>query len=201
MKASLKTLAGVTLAVALLGAAGTAAAQARTTGDRSSWLPGTSAGYVGLNVGRSDYDSACGTGFGCDDHDTAWKVYTGASVNPWLGVELGYMEFGDVGRAGGTTEAQGLNLSLVGTLPVGESFRLYGKLGATYGRTKVSAAAGSGVTPGTRNGLGPSIAIGGGFDINRNWTAVLEWERHNLRFPGTGRRGVMATTLGVRYNF
>lgn len=200
MKASTKVVAGATVAVALLGAAGTAAAQARTT-DRSSWLPGTSAGYVGLSVGRSNYDSACGTGFDCDDHDTAWKVYTGASVNPWLGVELGYIEFGDVGRAGGMSEAQGLNLSLVATLPVGESFRLYGKLGATYGRTKVSAAAGSGVTPGTRNGLGPAIAIGGGFDINRDWTAVLEWEHHNLRFAGTGREGVSATTLGIRYNF
>jgi OOP family OmpA-OmpF porin len=172
-----------------------------TTGDNGpSWIPYTASGYVGLNVGRGEYNTACGAGLTCDDSNSAFKLYTGGMFNRWLGLEFGYLNVGDADRNGGATRAQGVNLSLVATLPLGERFNIYGKAGTTYGRTKTSAVGGAPVLAGKENGWGPSVAIGASVHINRNWTAVLEHERHEFRFVG-GREDVDMTSLGVKYRF
>ena len=57
-----------------------------------------------------------------------------------FGFELGYTDFSQVNRAGGRTKANGVNLSLIGKLPLGDAFNLLGKVGTLYGRTDVSSA-------------------------------------------------------------
>ena len=69
---------------------------------------------------------------------------------------------GRIGRGGGTTSAQGLNLSLVAKAPLWQSLGVFGKLGTTYGRTESSALPGSGAGPGTERGFG-------------RWRATFRW--------------------------
>jgi OmpA-OmpF porin, OOP family len=206
----MKSIHIIAALAAAAGLAGTLPATAQTTSTTSAstagtggmWRPYSTGGYIGFNAGRSDYDVSCGTGGQpCDDTDSAWKLYSGSMMNPNFGVELGLLSFGEVDRAGGSTRAAGLNLSLVGRAPIGERFALFGKLGTTYGRTKVSAAAGSGVNTGSESGFGLSYGLGASFDITQQWAVVLEWERHNLKFAGAGRDPIKATTIGVRYGF
>ncbi len=159
-------------------------------------------GYIGLNAGQSNFRQGCGTGlFSCGDKDDVYSLYGGSMFNNNFGLEVGYIDFGSIGRGGGSTEARGLNLSLVGRVPVAERFSLFGKLGTTYGSTKISSRAGSGITAGDEDGFGLAVGAGVSFDITQNWSAVLQWERHNLKFSGTGREAVHATTLGVKYRF
>jgi len=167
-------------------------------GGRSSLLPYTASGYVGVNGGVSDYGGDCLTGFGCDDTDRAFKIYTGGMFNQWLGAEVGYLHMGTVDRNGGSTRAHGLNASLVGNIPVSEQFMVYGKVGITYGRTNTSAPAG--VPSGTESGWGPSWGFGAGFNITPQWAVVLDWDQHRFDFPG-GTDRVSATTVGVRLKF
>lgn len=157
-------------------------------------------GYVGLHGGRAEYNTECGIAASCDDANGAWKVYAGAAINPWLGLELGYVDMRHADRAGGTSKARGVNLSLVGRLPLGDMFHVYGKLGATYGRTDVSAGLGQLVPTGDDKGFGATGGVGAGIDFNRNWSLVLEWERQQFRFVG-GRQDVDLTSLGVLYRF
>ncbi len=207
-----QSVSGVRLLVAgvALGAALSAQAQTTTTTttggggldpNRSSWIPYTHSGYIGLNAGRSDFSNGCVAGFRCDEKDTMGKIYLGGYFTPNFGAEIGYTDMGDAQMAGGRTSAQGINLSLVGRVPVGERFSLFGKLGTTYGRTRVSALPGTGVVSGKESGWGPAYGVGVNWDITSNWSAVLEWERARYRFAGGGREGVSATSLGVRYNF
>lgn len=199
--AALATLAG--LAAALPASAQTSAPSsgASTSSSGGMWRPYSSNGYIGFNAGRSDYDVSCGTGGQpCDDTDRAWKLYTGSMMNPNFGAEVGLLNFGEVDRAGGSTRASGINLSLVGRAPVGSMFSLFGKVGTTYGRTRTSAAAGTGVGTGRESGFGLSYGLGASVDFTPNWSLVLEWERHNLKFAG-GRDPVKATTIGVKYGF
>lgn len=160
-------------------------------------------GYVGLNVGQSDYRTGCGTAlFGCDDRATSAQVYAGSMFRQNLGVELGYLHMGNASRGGGTTKAQGLNLSLVGRLPLGATpFSAVGKVGTTYGRTDTSAVLGSGLTSGRENGFGLSYGLGLNWDFRPNMSAVVAWDSHDFKFASSGRDAVRSTSLGLKYRY
>src|SRR5512133_1299548 len=98
---------GAMLSLAALAASSAACAQTSPSatdaayGNRYSMLPYTRSGYVGINLGSSDYDTPCGSVGGCDNTDLAGKIYTGGMINRYLGVELGYLHMGEADRAGG----------------------------------------------------------------------------------------------------
>jgi OmpA-OmpF porin, OOP family len=187
-----------TIGVAALALAAAGAVHAQSSG--YSVLPGTQQGYVGLNIGKPDYSNSCGAGPTCDDPDAAFHIYTGGMFNQWLGLEAGYLNMGRADRAGGRTRAHGINLSLVGRLPVGP-VHLFAKGGATYGRTEVSADLLSGVSSGKRRGLGASYGAGVGYDFGSNSTVVLEYARHQFHFAGVGREPVESTSIGYVHRF
>lgn len=166
-----------------------------------SVIPYTSHGYIGLNLGRSDYSLGCGVGgFGCDTKDNAVNIYTGGMINRYLGAELGYVNLGRMDRAGGRTEAQGINLSLVGRVPVG-MVQLFAKVGGMYGRTEVTANPLSGIATGKRTGWVPSYGAGVGFELSPRSVILVEWNRYDLRFAGTGKREVDTTSIGYMHRF
>lgn len=167
-----------------------------STADSYSLLPGTTRGYVYGSVGRAEYDTPCS--LGCDDPDVSFKVGTGGSWSEIIGLELNYLNFGQADRNGGETEAQGVNLSLVGNLPIGEMFNLFAKIGTTYGWTDTTARAG--FVSGDDNGFGLSYGLGAGVDLTRNWTVQAEWEQHRLKFV-SGRDEVSLLSVGVKYRF
>ncbi len=183
------------------GSDGRSPSASSSRGEGWSILPGTRRGYLGLNVGRSDYgDLSCGIGFSCDDSGTRTHLYTGGYFNDWLGMEVGYLNEGKVDRSGGSTRAEGINLSLVGRVPLG-AFNVFGKAGATYGRTRVSASPLSGITEGRERGWGPSFGAGVGFDITAGSGVVLEWTRNDFHVPGGGRSNIDGASLGYVHRF
>lgn len=203
MKSTFRIAAlGLFLAAASLGA------QAQTyqgpaNNDYSSWKlasPGQS--YIGINAGRSNYSLGNGRGvYGSERRDNAYGINAGTYFSRNFGVELGYTDFGDIRRAGGRTEAQGVNLSLIGRAPVSDSFNILGKVGTTYSRTRVSSAIGSGVPSGSESGFGLSYGIGAEWAFSPAWSAVVQWDRHDMKFANQGRDKVSATTVGLRYRF
>lgn len=173
-----------------------------TESARSPWLPPAGRSYLGLNLGRSNYNIPCGSiAFLCDDSDRAVRLYAGTMVGNFWGVELGYLNMGRIARAGGETRGQGLNLSLVGKAPLARSFGVFGKVGTTYGRTETSALAGSGIAAGDERGFGLSYGAGVSFDFTPRLSAVLEWESNDFRFTGSGRDPVRSTSLGLQYRY
>jgi OOP family OmpA-OmpF porin len=183
-------------------AGGTTTSPSAASNEGYSWIPGTRRGYVGINLGRSDYGTPCGSGgLGCDKPRVAGKVYSGGMFNDYVGMELGYLHMGRADRAGGRTDAQGLNASVVGRVPFGGAFNAFAKGGVTYGRTHVSAASAAGIPTGTGSGWGASYGGGLGWDFNRTSGLVLEWERHDFRFAGLGKRDVDMTTIGYMHRF
>lgn len=56
--------------------------------------------------------------FNCGDKDDAYSTYGGSMFSNNFGLELGYLDMGNVDRGGGTTQALGINLSLVGKVPL-----------------------------------------------------------------------------------
>ena len=195
----IRTFSVMMLAAAALAAAANAQAQGKT--DYSIYGPGTT--YIGLNIGRSDF--AVNNGFGgfpSDRRDTVYNIYSGTFFSPNFGLELGYTHFGKINRAGGSTSAEGVNLSLVGKAPLGSSqFNLLGKLGTTYGRTDVSAAPLSGISSGRETSFGVSYGLGAEYVFSPQISGVVQYDEHRLKFVNAGRDRVNAATLGLRYRF
>lgn len=186
-------------AAAMLMAATTAPAQMRAGG--ASFLPYTSNGYVGLNVGRPEYKLGCNAAFACDDPNASFHVYTGGSINDWLGVELGYLNMGRADRLGGTTRGQGLNLAVVGAVPVGQSFKVFGKVGTTWARTEVTASPAAGVATGDESDFGLAYGAGVEYALSNAWSLVAHWDRHRMKFAGDQRANVDAAGIGARLMF
>lgn len=94
--------------------------------------------YVGGGVGEASVkidDS------GFDESDSAFKVFAGYNFNPYLAVEAAYFDGGTAEHVsasrfvGGSIEVStsGLNLSVLGRLPLNDTFSLHARVGiASY---------------------------------------------------------------------
>lgn len=190
-------LTSALVAAAMVPAA--ASAQNTWSSPGSSWLPGTTYGYVGASALRSSFDNDCVTGFNCDDHAAGFKVYTGGMLNPFFGLEVGYLRTGYGQRGGSKYRAQGLNFSVLGSVPIAPIASLFGKIGTTYGYTDTIAQV-AGAADGGENGWGLSYGIGANLDLGQNWAIVAEWERHRFQFIDS-REQVSMWSIGARYKF
>ena len=198
-----RILSGLAVAVASLTLATGIQAQTstRSGGPMSMYAPGS--GYIGFNAGRTHYGDRQFnlTGFVNDRDNNAYSLYGGSYFNNNFGLELGYNDFGRVNRYGGSTKANAVSLSLVGRLPVGQSFNLLGRVGGSYVRTDVSAAANSNIPSGRDNRFDLSYGIGAQYNFTPAWSAVLQYDEYNMRYAGGSRDRLNTTTLGVRYHF
>ena len=166
------------------------------------WLPGPGRSYLGLNVGRSRYNLPCGSAsLLCDDTGQSVQFYAGTMLGDFWGVELGYLNMGRLARVGGEAQATGFNLNLVGKAPLGHSFGVFGKLGTAYGRTESSILAGSAIAGGADHGFGLSYGAGVSFDFTPRVSATLAWDSNDLRFGGSARDPVRATSLGLKIRY
>ena len=77
--------------------------------------------------------------------DTGYKAYLGFPIHPNWAVETGYFDLGRFGFSANTTplgsltgsaRIRGLNLDLVGTLPVTDRWSVIGRVGAAYAQTQ-----------------------------------------------------------------
>lgn len=85
------------------------------------------------------------TGITQDQHDTAYKVFGGYQFNPYLGLEGGYYNLGKfgfqsttnpLGSLNGQFKLDGINLDLVGSLPINDQLSLLARMGVIHGRTR-----------------------------------------------------------------
>ncbi len=185
---------------ALIAPLALASVAALSAGPVAAQAMATQGSYLGLNLGQSRFDAPRGSLHGGDDRDQSAKITYGIGLTPHFSTEVSVFDLGSISRGGGTTKVSGASLSLVGRIPV-DRLALFGKVGATYGRTDTTTALLSDVRAGKTTGWSPSVGAGVSYDLTPSTALVAEWERHRLEFAGSGRDAVDATSVGVRWKF
>jgi OOP family OmpA-OmpF porin len=148
--------------------------------------------YIGGSVGQSDFDDGNAipdliTSGTVDGTDTGFKIFGGYQFNQNFGLELAWVDLGKASYSGtfqgipvtgGTVKTYGLNLSAVGTLPLGSSgFSLFGKAGFYSWEAEANDTTGGLPFSGTQDGSDLSYGIGASYDFTKNLGIRAEWER------------------------
>jgi len=200
-----RLLPAAVLALAALASSGAVLAQTtyKPAGAIATALtPGAT--YIALNAGTSDLSrpiTAFGL-FGGNQQGSTYGVALGNYMeNQNYGFEVGYTDFGSVNRYGGSSKVDGINLSLIGRLPLSASFNLLGKVGTTYSRTDVSANAANSNMAGSERGFDWSYGLGAELKLAPQWSATLAYDEHFVKYPTTGSERVSDTALGLRYYY
>ena len=211
-------------AARLFSAAVIAAASALTA---QTALAQDSGWYAGGNVGRSSatIDDAritsglAGAGLTVTsisdrNRDTGYKIYGGYQFNKYIGLEGGYFDLGKFGFTANTSPAgtlngdirlRGLNLDLVGTLPLSERFSLLGRVGANYAQARdtFSGTGAVGVTnpsPSKRD-TNYKIGVGLQYAFTESLSMRGELERYRIN-DAVGNKGhIDMVSVGLVYKF
>ncbi len=158
--------------------------------------------YLGANVGRAEQKARV-DGFGSfKDNDASFKLYGGHEFTPNLGVELGYVNFGEADKSFGPVNAsskpQSLYLAGTGTLPLSEQISLFGKVGVSVNRTKIRAPGFSDTERNTTALLG----IGAAYKFAPNMSMVAEYENFGKVLDEDGGNiKADLVSIGLRYKF
>jgi OmpA-OmpF porin, OOP family len=163
--------------------------------------------YVGGSIGRSKatidnkrivdsltYGGLATTSIHDDDHDTGYKVFGGYQFNRNFALEGGYFNLGKMdftaytlpgGTLNGSLKTQGLNLDLVGLLPITRKFSAFARAGVTRAKTSdaFSASGAAGVVnpaPGDKRAWNAKAGVGLQYQINETFGLRAELERYRI---------------------
>lgn len=90
---------------------------------------------IGIDGGKAELDGVCDNVTNCESSDKSFRGNIGYQFNPYVGAELGYTSFGTIydtqnNQIDASQEAGAYTASMIGTLPLGEKFGLFGRVGA-----------------------------------------------------------------------
>lgn len=186
-----------------------------------------SAWYVGAGIGRSkatiDKDrltrslldnGASNVLFNASDRDNAYKLILGKQMNKYFAIEGGYFDLGKfsfdatalpAGTLNGSASFQGLNLDLLGQLPLSERFSLLGRIGANYTKANVHFTgnrlfAVTDPNP-TETKLNPKIGVGLEYKLTEALSVRGEVERYRVNDAVHNRGDVDFYSVSLVYKF
>lgn len=149
-----------------------------------------------------------------DEKDTAYKLFGGYQFNRNFAIEGGYFNLGKnsfnaatvpAGNLTGETKVQGVNLDLVGTLPLTERLSALARIGAHHAWSK-STFSGSGAAAGVpgsnkRDDSGYQMGLGMQYELNPSMWVRGEIERYRTKDAVGQRTNVDLVTVSLVFPF
>ncbi len=172
------------LAATVLALSGVTGAAYSADNDSGFYLGG---GVGQFNVKIDDIDDTDNAIERLKDDDTAWKAFAGYRVNPYLSLELAYIDFGNPnGRAtaSGSSGDYQVKLSgfapyVIGTIPLGP-IELFGKIGYYFYDVDLTADIDNPLAPDFHSSSSDEdllYGFGAGITLFDHLHARLEYER------------------------
>jgi OOP family OmpA-OmpF porin len=188
--------------------------------DESGW-------YGGANVGRSRAtidnpritSSLLTGGFATssitnDDRSTGYKIFGGYQFNQNFSLESGYFDLGKfgftattvpAGTLSGNIKLRGLNLDLVGTLPITEKFSAFGRAGVNYAQAR-DAFTGTGAVRVTnpnpsKRDTNFKVGLGLQYAFTESLAMRTEVERYRINDAVGNKGDIDQISVGLVYRF
>jgi len=169
------------------------------------------------NLLRDDY-GATGVYSSKDESDTSFKLFAGYKFNSNFAIEGGYADFGNFNaKAGGVIgtpisvkakgESYAVFVDAVGTLPLNDSFSIFGKAGAAYAHTKMKVSGSwAGFTDSeseTDNEVVPKLGLGAEYNFTKSVAVRAEYEKYfNVGDSDkTGESDIGVWSIGIKLSF
>ncbi len=196
----------------------------------SSWViaqDSTTGPYIGANVGttRAQFNNdslnstLAGQGFTVtsrteDNRSTGYKLFGGYQLNRNFAVEGGYFDLGrfnydlsttPLGTFTSDTRVRGLNLDLVGILPLTDQFSVFGRVGAAYAQSRANFTSTGAMplsgSPTSRNDTNLKVGLGMQYAITQALAVRAELERYRISDPVRNRGNIDMASIGLVYRF
>jgi OOP family OmpA-OmpF porin len=205
----------------LLGVAGMATFLAS-----SAFAQDTSHYYVGGSIGQSRTEmnparftgivlpGVNTTGIATDKTGDAFKLFGGYQINRNVAIEGGYFDLGKnrfttqtapPGTLSGDSRVQGMNLDLVGTLPLTERFSAQARVGVTHAWTKdrlSGTGAGAGIASSFKhNDTNVKVGVGVQYEMSPSVWIRGDLERYRIQNATSRRANVDVATVSLVFPF
>jgi OmpA-OmpF porin, OOP family len=210
------------LGLVVLAAIASPLAQAQDSDPGAGWYGGASVGRTSANIDNARITSGlAGQGLATqsitnNDRDTGYKLFGGYQINPYLAVEAGWFDLGNFGYMARTSPAgtlngdvriRGLNLDVVGILPLTPKFSVFGRLGVanarsqgTFSATGAARVPYANANPSERSN-GYKAGLGMAYAFTDSLSMRLEGERYRVN-DSVGNKGhVDMVSIGLVYRF
>jgi len=188
--------------------------------DESGW-------YVGANVGQSKAaiddsritngllsDGFTTTSITDEDRDLGYKIFGGYQFNKNFALEGGYFDLGKFGfkattqppgTLNGDIRLRGLNLDVIGSLPITEKFSVFARLGANYAQASDSFTGTGSVNVLNSNPskfeTNPKVGLGLEYAFSDTLAMRAEVERYRINDAVGNRGDINLVTVGFVYRF
>ena len=193
----------------------------------SSALADDTGWYAGANLGqsRAKIDDAgitsdlLGRGFSSvsivdDDRSAGYKIFGGYQLNKNFAIEGGYFSLGNfgytattipAGTLNGNIKLRGLNLDLVGILPITEKFSAFGRIGANHTQAR-DTFRGTGAVqvlnpnPSKRD-TNLKLGLGVQYALTESLALRAEVERYRINDAIGNKGDIDLVSVGLLYRF
>lgn len=149
-----------------------------------------------------------------DDRDTGGKIFGGYQFNRYLALEGGYFDLGKfgftantvpLGSLTGTIKIKGVNLDLVGTLPITEKFSAFGRVGVSSAEAR-DTFTGTGLvrvlTPSAnKRDTNAKVGLGLEYAFTDALGLRAEVERYRINDAIGNKGDIDLASLGLIYRF
>ena len=186
-----------------------------------SWYGGFNFGQTRATIDNARITSALlGGGYVTtaivdDDRDNGFKIFGGYQWNRNFAIEAGYFDLGQFGYTATTVPAgtltgriklKGVNIDLVGIIPITDKFSAFGRIGAIYAQAKdrfTTTGAVNLITDPSPSKSAANYKFGAGlqYDFSENLAVRLEGERYRVDDAIGNKGDVDMYSLGLIYRF
>ena len=173
---------------------------------------------LSLNNAKLDSDltaaGATGVSSNNDGSGNQWRFQAGYKFNSYFAVEAGYIDLGTAkynasfagGSAQGSDKAAGLDLVVLGILPISNNLSIFGKTGLVAAKVKTELSSSAPVTVSISDSsteLRPLLGMGTMYSIQKNVDLRVDYD--HVSGLGNSGKGAKITdnmlSAGISYNF
>ncbi len=174
------------IAIALLLSAATVPAFA------SDVYIGVRGGQAKTNIENNTFNNSTVT----SSTPTGWGVFVGHDFSRSFALEAEYLNLGEIKAGASSAKSTGVSLSGVGSIPFGEHFSLFGKLGFAM----ITGKPGGAYVGNESKSKAWTYGVGGQFNLNSSVGIRLGWDKY--KFNDSGLNGDASfTSVGALFKF